>query len=191
MEIQEREEIPGQLMPFELMGNYPQKGSAQLTMELSMGETSKRYLQEGAYPGMEWRLVPGHDTVIQRLPCQRAECHFGGRDWVAYYIVSIPLQLGPYKFVGLPGLVVSVRGTEGHHSFTLLGQHSRPMPIYLPLGEKKVTKVSMAEYVKAIRTSQYMQAEEYRRMIQAGEMQVDDPERLYKGANRVNFIERE
>lgn len=67
---------------------------------------------------LEWHLKA--DTLrIANLFCQRADVRFGGRDWVAWFAPEIPIPDGPYKFCGLPGLIVSIADTKGYWRFDL------------------------------------------------------------------------
>lgn len=50
---------------------------------------------------------------------QKAECDFAGRHWIAWFAAEIPIQDGPYKFHGLPGLIVSLEDSKKSHVFTL------------------------------------------------------------------------
>ncbi|MFW2135930.1 GLPGLI family protein [Chryseobacterium sp. TY4] len=40
--------------------------------------------------------------------CQKARTDVAGRKWTACFTSSIPLQDGPYKFRGLPGVIVKI-----------------------------------------------------------------------------------
>lgn len=50
---------------------------------------------------------------------QKAEADFGGRHWYAWFTTDIPIQDGPYKFHGLPGLIVKLEDRTQSHRFTL------------------------------------------------------------------------
>lgn len=50
---------------------------------------------------------------------QKAETDFAGRYWFAWFTTSIPIQDGPYKFHGLPGLIVKLEDQTQSHRFTL------------------------------------------------------------------------
>ncbi|MFY1046541.1 GLPGLI family protein [Chryseobacterium sp. GP-SGM7] len=52
---------------------------------------------------------------------QKAETEFGGRKWVAWFAPDIPIQDGPYKFHGLPGLIVKLEDNTKSHVFNLQG----------------------------------------------------------------------
>lgn len=72
--------------------------------------------------GTETQTILGHK-------CQRATCRFRGRDFVAWFAPDIPVRCGPWKFQGLPGLILKVYDTEGLYSFEAVGIETRPHPI--------------------------------------------------------------
>ncbi|MDN3695390.1 GLPGLI family protein [Chryseobacterium tructae] len=51
---------------------------------------------------------------------QKAEANFGGRIWTAWFTKDIPLSDGPYKFSGLPGLIVKLEDDKGDYKFDLV-----------------------------------------------------------------------
>jgi len=70
-------------------------------------------------PNFEWKILP--ETVkIGDYQTQKAETKFGGRTWYAWFTQEIPLQDGPYKFSGLPGLIVKMQDAKGDYSFDLM-----------------------------------------------------------------------
>ncbi|SKB26475.1 GLPGLI family protein [Parapedobacter luteus] len=76
------------------------------------------YHYEESRDMLEWQIK--EDTLrIGDMFCQRADVRFGGRDWVAWFTPEIPISDGPYKFCGLPGLIVSIADTKGHWQFDL------------------------------------------------------------------------
>ncbi len=70
-------------------------------------------------PSLTWKILP--ETVkIGDYQTQKAETIFGGRKWYAWFTPEVPLQDGPYKFSGLPGLIVKVQDAKGDYSFDLM-----------------------------------------------------------------------
>ncbi|KQC33915.1 hypothetical protein AAU57_11670 [Nonlabens sp. YIK11] len=55
----------------------------------------------------EWELLDGQ-KIIKGFKCYKARIFYDGREWVAWYTPEIPLNAGPYKFKGLPGLIMRV-----------------------------------------------------------------------------------
>ncbi|SKB26421.1 GLPGLI family protein [Parapedobacter luteus] len=67
---------------------------------------------------MGWFLTK--DTLtIHGYPCQKAWLNYGNRLWEAWFTPDIPLSEGPYKFWGLPGLIVRIRDSKASWMFEL------------------------------------------------------------------------
>ncbi|QDP85149.1 GLPGLI family protein [Chryseobacterium sp. SNU WT5] len=67
---------------------------------------------------MDWKILP-ETATIGEYKTQKAETQFAGRTWYAWFAAEVPLQDGPYKFSGLPGLIVKVEDAKGDYSFDL------------------------------------------------------------------------
>lgn len=87
---------------------------------------------EDAEP-MRWTFLPGTDTLLGR-PCNRAETVFRGRKWTAWYTFDLPFSYGPWKFSGLPGLILKVTDDEGRFCWEAAGYSAAAAPIveYVP-----------------------------------------------------------
>ncbi len=66
-----------------------------------------------------WQLS-GDTATIAGYKAQKATTNFGGRSWVAWFSADLPFNDGPYKFNGLPGLIVKVHDTRNHYVFELI-----------------------------------------------------------------------
>jgi len=69
-------------------------------------------------PALSWAIGPATATVAG-YACQRATASYGGRQWEAWFTRAVPVSDGPYKFSGLPGLIVKVSDTRQHYVFEL------------------------------------------------------------------------
>ncbi|WKV11905.1 GLPGLI family protein [Marivirga harenae] len=69
---------------------------------------------------MDWTI--GNQTKkINGYQCQKATASYAGRDYIAWFDLEIAISDGPYKFYGLPGLIISVYDTQEHYKFDLVG----------------------------------------------------------------------
>lgn len=68
----------------------------------------------------DWKILPEKQKVGE-YNAQKATTTYGGREWIAWFSTDIPFQDGPYKFYGLPGLIVKLEDTTGSHIMTLVG----------------------------------------------------------------------
>lgn len=57
---------------------------------------------------------------------QKATTEFGGRKWTAWFAADLPFQDGPYKFHGLPGLIVKIEDDAKDYSWELKGNKQVP-----------------------------------------------------------------
>lgn len=69
---------------------------------------------------LDWKVNP-EKAQIGEYKAQKATTSFGGREWTAWFSTDIPFQDGPYKFHGLPGLIVKVEDSEKDYSWELKG----------------------------------------------------------------------
>lgn len=69
---------------------------------------------------INWEIRPETDT-IEGFKVQKAVTTFAGKIWHAWFTNEIQIQDGPYKFCGLPGLILSVEDDKGDHIFRLIG----------------------------------------------------------------------
>lgn len=71
-------------------------------------------------PKLDWK-ISDEKQKIGTYNAQKASADFGGRKWIAWFTTEIPFQDGPYKFYGLPGLIVKVGDEAGNYSWELKG----------------------------------------------------------------------
>ncbi len=69
---------------------------------------------------LEWTIL-SERKEIGGLQVQKATTLSGGRKWIAWFTTEILFQDGPYKFSGLPGLILNVEDSKGDHSFQFIG----------------------------------------------------------------------
>ncbi len=93
-------------------------------------------------PLLKWTLVPDSTREILGYACNKATTSFAGREYVAWYTVDIPLPYGPYKFYGLPGLVMEVEDLTKLYIWELKGIQNleRPIKVYTYEAEQKCSE---------------------------------------------------
>lgn len=121
--------------------NYPE---GKITYTDIITPTFVEYEED--MPAFEWTLTEDTLTVCG-YPCVKATCSYGGRDWEAWYTEEIPVSFGPWKFSGLPGLIMKARDTEGVHTFTATSFKKSDMPI-LRQENIQVEKTTRDKFVK-------------------------------------------
>lgn len=68
----------------------------------------------------DWKILP-EKAKIGDYNTQKATTEYGGRKWTAWFAQDIPFQDGPYKFHGLPGLIVKIEDEGKNYSWELKG----------------------------------------------------------------------
>lgn len=98
-----------------------------------------------------WSLADGEKQILN-YRCQKATTHFSGRDYTVWYAADIPVSDGPYKFNGLPGLIMEVRDSEGQYSFTATGIQQTPgITLIEPIGSRSKKLKDRNEYAAAFK----------------------------------------
>jgi GLPGLI family protein len=109
------------------------------TRELSLLD---QYIVEDTLPVIAWK-ISGDTATFGGLHCQKATCHFKGRDYVAWFCPDLPVHSGPWKLNGLPGVIVDAHDTRNDVIFAFDGvERTVPSPTPDPAtantDEKKV-----------------------------------------------------
>lgn len=68
----------------------------------------------------DWKILSDKEKIGE-YNTQKATTEFGGRTWTAWFTTDIPFQDGPYKFYGLPGLIVKIEDQDKNYSWLLSG----------------------------------------------------------------------
>lgn len=68
----------------------------------------------------DWK-ISNEKQKIGEYNAQKATTEFGGRKWTAWFSTDIPFPDGPYKFFGLPGLIVKIEDEGNNYSWELKG----------------------------------------------------------------------
>lgn len=68
----------------------------------------------------DWK-ISNEKQKIGEYNAQKATTEFGGRKWTAWFSTDIPFPDGPYKFSGLPGLIVKIEDEGNNYSWELKG----------------------------------------------------------------------
>ncbi|RXG11517.1 GLPGLI family protein [Leeuwenhoekiella aestuarii] len=86
----------------------------------------------------DWQIKAETKEILS-YTAQKAEIEFAGRNYTAWFTAEIPFSDGPYKFTGLPGLILEIYDDQDHYHFTLSGfqKFSKPVAPFLNLNTYK------------------------------------------------------
>lgn len=97
---------------------------------------------------VQWQLTSERDT-ISGYRAQKAITEFGGRSWVVWITPEIPYSDGPYKFSGLPGLIIKAHDTRNHYVFELKTIEAPPFNLAIDFEEKEYIETTKAKFFKS------------------------------------------
>ena len=69
----------------------------------------QRYLIEDNVVKPDWKIDEKNTKKIAGYTCTKATAYFRGSNITAYFAKDLPYSTGPFKFYGLPGLILDVR----------------------------------------------------------------------------------
>ena len=96
------------------------------------------------YTVQDW-LLTNDTATVSGLFCYKATTTFRGRNFEAWFTKTIAIPNGPWKFSGLPGLIVKVYDSKNQFTFELI-EVEKPKenrPIFFP--EKKYIATNRKE----------------------------------------------
>lgn len=102
-----------------------------------------------SYPSFKWKFLPDAPVKISGFSCGKVTVDFAGRQYSVWYTLDIPLPYGPYKFHGLPGLILKVEESNGMYIWEAISVVKSSRPIYMYTYEKEI-KCNRQEAYKTI-----------------------------------------
>lgn len=99
-------------------------------------------------PQIKWELTDSTKQIMG-YKCQKASCSFRGRNYEAWFTTDIPSNDGPWKFNGLPGLIMKVSDTKHHYMFEFVGMKNSNAEIKLL--SQDYSKTTREKYLKTLR----------------------------------------
>jgi len=77
------------------------------------------YLNYKTQDKQVWK-ISSETKSLKNYNLQKATTEFGGRKWIAWFSKDVPINQGPYKFQGLPGLIFQIEDDKKQYSFNLI-----------------------------------------------------------------------
>lgn len=104
---------------------------------------------------LDWTYSSDETVVLYDYTCNKATTKYAGREYTAWYTLDIPISYGPYKFYGLPGLIVKVEESTGMYIWEMCGlrKSTAPIRIYQYEKEQKCTEESAARAIYRMMTT--------------------------------------
>lgn len=93
----------------------------------------------------KWETNYRDEKIVIGYKCRKATTIFNKRLYTAWYTKEVPISEGPYRFKGLPGLILEIQDSKEYDKFVAVSIEKKKMEIS-PL-QKGIT-VSRSEYLK-------------------------------------------
>ncbi len=122
-----------------------------------------------AYPLQQWKIDADTLSVCGYL-CQKAVCRFRGRDFIAWFSPEIPINNGPWKFGGLPGLILKLYDKDKLYTFECVSIEQ----FNFPIKKNDYSKYKKAERKELLKLQRQLN-ENYPRMIGARDSKTKRP----------------
>ena len=96
----------------------------------------------------DWTIVYDSTKNVLGYECIMATADYHGRHWTAWFTPEVPVDAGPWKLLGLPGLILEAVDSTRQHHFTANGIQSVNMNIpkvYEPYSYENTTRKKFLE----------------------------------------------
>ena len=106
------------------------------------------YIEPTDHPA--WELT-SETKDIMGYNCQLATCNYRGRIWNVWFCPDIPINEGPWKLFGLPGLVLEANDIKSHYTYNAIGlytQNLQPVGIRLYIKNRPYKLKFRQEYLQ-------------------------------------------
>ncbi|WP_294288157.1 GLPGLI family protein [uncultured Chryseobacterium sp.] len=103
----------------------------------------KNYYTYESPDKLNWKIDNRSISTIGGYKCYKATVEAGGKKFVAWFTYDIPISDGPYKFRGLPGLILKVNEINNYINFELISVNKKTLPIE----QKKGITVTKDQYL--------------------------------------------
>lgn len=105
--------------------SYP-KFKSSLKRKTGTGENTSYITLSPLYYSLKtndiqhWK-ISDETKNIGNFKAQKATANFGGRHWEAWFSTELSFSEGPYKFRGLPGLILELKDSNENYLFSFVG----------------------------------------------------------------------
>jgi GLPGLI family protein len=113
------------------------------------------YLVESPIPAIDWKIT-GDTASFGGLHCQKATCHFKGRDYTAWFCPDLPVHTGPWKLNGLPGVIVDARDAKNEIVFQFDGVEKTTLQESQPVGDPNTSEKDLPPILRGLNYNPYL-----------------------------------
>lgn len=96
---------------YDSIGNMVYQNKKNKTLFVREKMTNEYIVTEEKMPVIKWKIT-NEVKKINQYTCTKATAYFRGRDYIAWFTTDLPIVEGPWKFKGLPGLVLDIEDSK-------------------------------------------------------------------------------
>ena len=128
----------------EIFKNYP---AGKMTVTDNFNKINA-FSYEDNLNDFEWKITSDTMTCLNYL-CQKATADFRGRRYEAWFAPDIPVNDGPWKFSGLPGLILYAKDSKNQYILKAVALDNTQTPLqfakrdYVKTTRKELDKVKI------------------------------------------------
>lgn len=115
------------------------------------GKLEEKFVYDEPITEWNWEIEADSTKTVLGYECIKATTDYHGRKWSVWFAPEIPIQNGPWKLDGLPGLILDAEAEGSQYSFIATGiQQTDKLigPVYLADAYETTTR---KDYLKASR----------------------------------------
>ena len=106
--------VPKTKFKSKIFKNYP-NGKITTTEQV----LRNYYKYEDSLTLFNWKIEK-EIKIISGYKCQKATTSYAGRGYIAWFAYEVPISDGPFKFNGLPGLIIQINDLDNHYEYKLV-----------------------------------------------------------------------
>ena len=112
----------------------------------------KQYEYMDKLNSQNWEIQADTMTILG-YTCQKAITEWRGRHYEAWFASEIPINEGPMKFGGLPGLIFKLNDVDKEYNYEIEGIEKKTLPIEMniPIKQKEFIKTDRKKFVHTYR----------------------------------------
>jgi len=131
--------------PVEVFKNYP-KGKMSVVYRSPFQGPVFKYVEDEF--DFNWSIHLEKKNILG-YSCQKATTIFRGRKWTAWFSIEIPVSDGPWKFCGLPGLILSVSDDKEHYLYNCVSVNNKKSLIKIwDWDYENITRENLCAFLK-------------------------------------------
>jgi Protein of unknown function (Porph_ging). len=129
---------------YEVFKNYPHnKETVTDIASILRGN----FVYEEDLPVFNWKISNEMQTILS-YTCRKATVSFRGRDFIAWFTPDIPVPNGPWKFDGLPGLILKLSDVDNNFIYECQGLEQLKQKEPIKFYQINYTKINRKDLAK-------------------------------------------